>query len=84
MEPKISTTSESQGAAHETATATDWAQHNPVKRGSGNNFRERFDSFFEISFRKSTVGREVRGGLVTFMTMAYIVILNPLILGGVA
>jgi AGZA family xanthine/uracil permease-like MFS transporter len=28
------------------------------------------------------MGREVRGGLVTFMTMAYIVILNPLILGG--
>ncbi|MDI2098179.1 NCS2 family permease [Ruicaihuangia caeni] len=44
--------------------------------------RERFDSFFEISRRGSTLGREVRGGLVTFMTMAYIVILNPLILGG--
>lgn len=64
------------------AIATDWAQNNPVKRGAGNTFRERFDSFFEISFRKSTVSREVRGGLVTFMTMAYIVILNPLILGG--
>jgi AGZA family xanthine/uracil permease-like MFS transporter len=54
----------------------------PVKRGSGNSFRERFDSFFEISRRGSNIGREVRGGLVTFMTMAYIVILNPLILGG--
>ncbi|WP_241977278.1 NCS2 family permease [Cryobacterium sp. Sr8] len=32
--------------------------------------------------RGSTWGREVRGGLVTFVTMAYIVILNPLILGG--
>ena len=32
--------------------------------------------------RGSTYGREVRGGLVTFVTMAYIVILNPLILGG--
>ena len=39
------------------------------------------DSFFKIKERGSTVGREVRGGLVTFFTMAYIVALNPLILG---
>lgn len=39
------------------------------------------DSFFKISERGSTVGREVRGGVVTFFTMAYIVVLNPLILG---
>ncbi|MGY4860073.1 NCS2 family permease [Cryobacterium sp. AP23] len=32
--------------------------------------------------RGSSWSREVRGGLVTFVTMAYIVILNPLILGG--
>ncbi|TCN38903.1 AGZA family xanthine/uracil permease-like MFS transporter [Kribbella orskensis] len=41
------------------------------------------DSFFKISDRGSTVGREVRGGLVTFFTMAYIVVLNPLIIGTV-
>src|SRR5262245_58996323 len=41
-----------------------------------------FDRFFEISARGSTVGREVRGGLATFFTMAYIVVLNPLILAG--
>jgi AGZA family xanthine/uracil permease-like MFS transporter len=40
-----------------------------------------FDRFFEISARGSTVGREVRGGFATFFTMAYIVVLNPLILG---
>ena len=40
------------------------------------------DSFFKISERGSTVGREVRGGFVTFFTMAYIVVLNPIILGG--
>ncbi|RZU51692.1 AGZA family xanthine/uracil permease-like MFS transporter [Krasilnikovia cinnamomea] len=40
-----------------------------------------FDRFFEISARGSTAEREVRGGLVTFFTMAYIVVLNPLILG---
>ena len=39
------------------------------------------DRYFEISARGSTVGREVRGGLATFFTMAYIVVLNPLILG---
>ena len=41
-----------------------------------------FDRFFEITRRGSTIGREIRGGIVTFVTMAYIVILNPLILGG--
>ena len=39
------------------------------------------DKFFKITERGSTVGREVRGGLVTFFTMAYIIVLNPLILG---
>ena len=39
------------------------------------------DTFFKITERGSTVGREVRGGVVTFFTMAYIIVLNPLILG---
>ena len=39
------------------------------------------DSYFQIKKRKSSVGQEVRGGLVTYLTMAYIVVLNPLILG---
>jgi len=39
-----------------------------------------FDRYFEISARGSTIGREIRGGLATFFTMAYIVVLNPLIL----
>ncbi len=41
------------------------------------------DKYFKITERGSTVGREVRGGVVTFFTMAYIVVLNPLILGRV-
>ncbi|MBG0565187.1 NCS2 family permease [Actinoplanes aureus] len=41
-----------------------------------------FDRYFEISKRGSTLSREVRGGFVTFFTMAYIVVLNPLILAG--
>jgi AGZA family xanthine/uracil permease-like MFS transporter len=40
-----------------------------------------FDRYFEISARGSNLGREIRGGLATFFTMAYIVVLNPLILG---
>lgn len=39
------------------------------------------ERYFKISHRGSTIGREVRGGVVTFLTMAYIIVLNPLILG---
>lgn len=42
----------------------------------------RLDRFFEITARGSTVGAEVRGGLVTFIAMAYIIVLNPIILAG--
>ncbi|MEC3992276.1 NCS2 family permease [Actinacidiphila sp. DG2A-62] len=40
------------------------------------------DRWFRISERGSTPGREVRGGVATFFTMAYILVLNPIILGG--
>ncbi|WP_345629514.1 NCS2 family permease [Rugosimonospora acidiphila] len=43
--------------------------------------RNAFDRFFEISRRGSTVRREILAGLTTFATMAYIVVLNPLIIG---
>ena len=39
------------------------------------------DRFFRISERGSTYGREIRGGFATFFTMAYILVLNPIILG---
>ena len=39
------------------------------------------DRFFSITRRGSTVGREVRGGVATFIAMSYIVVLNPLVLG---
>ncbi|WP_395294782.1 NCS2 family permease [Kitasatospora hibisci] len=38
------------------------------------------DRYFRISERGSTVPREVRGGIATFFTMAYILVLNPIIL----
>ncbi|CAN5122263.1 NCS2 family permease [soil metagenome] len=49
--------------------------------GSTAVVRGRLDSYFEITGRGSTTTREVRGGVVTFMTMAYIVVLNPFIIG---
>ncbi|MFF0780808.1 NCS2 family permease [Streptomyces sp. NPDC003720] len=39
------------------------------------------DRYFRISERGSTLGREIRGGLATFFAMAYIIVLNPIILG---
>ncbi|WNE97239.1 NCS2 family permease [Streptomyces luomodiensis] len=39
------------------------------------------DKFFKISQRGSSVSREIRGGLATFFAMAYIIVLNPIILG---
>nr|WP_153337176.1 NCS2 family permease [Nocardioides ochotonae] len=39
------------------------------------------DTYFKISERGSSIGREIRGGAVTFLTMSYILVLNPIILG---
>ncbi|MFF4252344.1 NCS2 family permease [Streptomyces sp. NPDC001663] len=44
--------------------------------------RSWLDRYFHISQRGSSVAREVRGGVTTFMAMAYILLLNPLILSG--
>jgi len=40
-----------------------------------------WDRFFKVSARGSTWQREVRGGFVTFFSMAYIIALNPIIIG---
>ena len=40
----------------------------------------RLDRYFEISARGSTITNELRGGVVTFIAMAYIIVLNPIIL----
>lgn len=41
-----------------------------------------FENTFELSARGSTFGRELRGGFVTFLSMVYILVLNPIILSG--
>ncbi|MFW0177919.1 NCS2 family permease [Corynebacterium sp. MSK122] len=39
------------------------------------------DRYFHISERGSSIGTELRAGTVSFFAMAYIILLNPLILG---
>jgi AGZA family xanthine/uracil permease-like MFS transporter len=81
-------TSPTTGASARTAdegTPADVAAGTRVaRRSDGPQVRPRngLDRFFFISARRSTPGREVRGGLTTFFTMAYIVVLNPIILSG--
>ncbi|MER7047406.1 NCS2 family permease [Streptomyces jumonjinensis] len=50
-------------------------EHQPKGTLSG------LDRYFKISERGSTVAREIRGGFATFFAMAYIIVLNPIILG---
>ena len=40
------------------------------------------DRYFHLNERGTSVWREVRGGVVTFFAMAYILVLNPIILSG--
>ncbi|MET0162935.1 MAG: NCS2 family permease [Microbacteriaceae bacterium] len=49
---------------------------------ASSSIRSRLDRFFSITERGSSIGNELRGGLVTFVAMAYIVVLNPIILSG--
>ena len=37
--------------------------------------------FFEFDARETTFLKEIQGGTVTFLTMAYILAVNPMILG---
>lgn len=49
--------------------------------GKSTSTRGALDRYFKISERGSSIGTEIRAGVVTFFAMAYIVILNPLIIG---
>src|SRR3954464_6990680 len=53
----------------------------PPPTAEGRTPSNGFDRYFRITERGSTLQREVRGGFATFFTMAYIVVLNPLIIG---
>ncbi|MFI2510661.1 NCS2 family permease [Streptomyces sp. NPDC018972] len=58
------------------------AQKATDRQGAGPSAVNGLDRFFRVSERRSTFGREIRGGFATFFTMAYILVLNPLVLGG--
>lgn len=47
----------------------------------GHGVKATLDRYFHISERGSTIGTELRAGTVSFFAMAYIILLNPLILG---
>ncbi|RFS85528.1 NCS2 family permease [Actinomadura spongiicola] len=40
------------------------------------------ERLFGLAARRTSVARELRGGVTTFFAMAYIILLNPIILGG--
>src|SRR5690625_2012122 len=54
-----------------------------VQQSAKTGIRGKIDNFFQITERGSNFSREIRGGLVTFFAMSYIVVLNPLIIGTV-
>src|SRR3954452_18744637 len=56
----------------------------PATTTASRSTATRLDAFFEVSARGSTLSTEVRAGLATFLTMAYILFVNPQVLGSVA
>jgi AGZA family xanthine/uracil permease-like MFS transporter len=74
----------SRGTTTDGGTPADVAGAPSPRRSEGPRVRPSngVDRYFGISARRSTVPRELRGGLTTFFTMAYIVVLNPIILSG--
>ncbi|GLU47440.1 NCS2 family permease [Nocardiopsis ansamitocini] len=63
---------------NETPTPASEADPEPP---AATGFRATLDRYFQVSRRKSDFAREIRGGLAMFFAMAYIIVLNPLIIG---
>ena len=65
--------------------ATSDSQAPAARKGTPKSGRElsAIDRYFKITERGSTSLTEVRAGVVTFFAMAYIILLNPLILGNI-
>eukprot|EP01084_Bolivina_argentea_P077665 140913_1 len=56
------------------------APHSPPKPNKYSSCSTFLDQFFQISARGSNITTEIRGGVVGFLTLAYIVLLNPQVL----
>jgi adenine/guanine/hypoxanthine permease len=56
-------------------------KHDQVVRVPAAEERSGLDRFFKISERGSTIRVEIVAGITTWLTMAYILFLNPQILG---
>jgi AGZA family xanthine/uracil permease-like MFS transporter len=75
-------TDQPEGESTTGSQASDRTKRGPTpRRDAPRGHQSGLDRFFKISERGSTLERELRGGVVTFFTMAYIIVLNPLILG---
>ncbi len=57
---------------------TDTRERTPAPPSGGGSG---LDSYFKLTERGTSVGTEVRAGLTTFLVMAYIIFVNPSILG---
>jgi len=53
-----------------------------IKEGKTMSFAQKLDKYFGISKRGSNFKRELLGGLVTFLSLAYILAVNPSMLSG--
>ena len=75
-------TDQPEGESTTRSQSSDRTKRGPTPgRDAPRGHQSGLDRFFKIGERGSTVEREIRGGVVTFFTMAYIIVLNPLILG---
>jgi len=75
-------TDQPEGETTTGSQAPDRTKRGPTpRRDAPRRHHSGLDRYFKISERGSTLERELRGGVVTFFTMAYIIVLNPLILG---
>lgn len=71
------------GHNHGPAAAMDIHHHRYDGGGGGGGLAGRVSRFFRIEERGSSIGREIRAGVVTFLTMSYILLVNPQILSQV-
>lgn len=78
----MSTEQSQEGDPHQDQKPPGGQEGNPPVENRGKNGLTRWmDRYFGVSAAGSTFSREVRAGLVTFLTMSYILFVNPEILG---